>query len=92
MPGGDGNGIYDDLIDDSMLETLMILGLAATLVFLIYYRQQRQLAHRRGEREDAARAQGELPAVGGDEAQPGGLFPQPGDPAFNDWAAGGIGH
>lgn len=92
MPGGDGNVIYDEsIIDDSFLETIMILGLAATLVFLMYYRQQRQLAHRRGE--DAARAQGGL-AAGVDAVQPGagGLFPPPGDPAFNDWVAGGIGH
>lgn len=90
MPGGDGNGVYDDLIDDSMVESLLIIGLIALLVFLVWYRQQRQVAHRRVV--DAARAQqGEAP-MGAGQAEDRGMFPQPGDPAFNDWAAGGIGH
>lgn len=91
MPGGDGNGVYDDLIDDGIVESLLILGLAAVLVVLIVYRQHRQLAHRRVE--DAARAQqgavpnGAVPAEGDR-----GLFPPFGDPEFRDWAAGGVGH
>jgi SEL1 protein len=48
MPGGDVDGLYEDAIDDGILESLIIIGLAAALVVLIYYRQQHQLAHRRG--------------------------------------------
>ena len=94
MPGGDVEGLYED-IDDGILESIIIIGLAAALVFLIYYRQQHQLAHRRGE--EAARAQ-----RGGQAAQDGqdqqaqqedrGLFPQPEDPEFGQWVAGGVGH
>lgn len=81
MPGGDSDAVYEDLIDEGIIETLIILGLAAALVWLIYYRQARQLAHRRAEEA----------RIG----QPGparGLFPAPDDPAFRDWVAGGIGH
>jgi hypothetical protein len=44
MPGGDD---YYDEIDDGIVESLIIVGLAAALVFLVYYRQQRQVNHRR---------------------------------------------
>lgn len=89
MPGGDADGLYDDPLDDGILESFIIIGLAAALVFLIYYRQQHQLAHRRDE---AARGQqGDQPAQ--DQAQEDrGLFPQPGDPEFGQWVAGGVGH
>ena len=93
MPGGDADALYDDIIDDGILESFIIIGLAAALVFLIYYRQQRQLAHRRGE--DAARAQQDgQPAGDGQQPhqQDRGMFPQPGDPEFGQWVAGGIGH
>lgn len=90
MPGGDADGLYDDLIDDGILESLIIIGLAAALVFLVYYRQQHQLAHRRDE--DAARAQaGEQPIPQQPQAD-GGFFPQRDNPEFANWAAGGIGH
>lgn len=92
MPGGDADGLYDDIIEDGIVESLIIIGLAATLVFLIYYRQQQQLAHRR-----AAGAQpGDQHGAQGQEHPPQqedrGLFPQPGDPAFGQWVAGGVGH
>ncbi|KAH8649419.1 hypothetical protein BGZ60DRAFT_389799 [Tricladium varicosporioides] len=94
MPGGDSDGFYDDIIDDGILESLIIIGLAAALVFLIYYRQQHQLAHRRDQA--VAPAQGAQPAAQGQEQQnrqeDRGLFPQPGDPEFVQWAAGGVGH
>ncbi|KAF4632481.1 hypothetical protein G7Y89_g5643 [Cudoniella acicularis] len=83
IPGGDSDGFYEDIIDDGILESLIIIGLAAALVFLVYYRQQHQLRHRRGE--EAARAQGDLPAPQGQEQQrqeERGVFPQPGDPEF----------
>jgi SEL1 protein len=118
MPGGDES--YYEEVDDGMLETLIIIGLAATLAFLVYYRQQRQLQQRRvaeGGRiaqnapgAAAAPGQAAMPqptgAVapqqqqqqveqqqeqGGLEAD-GGFFPNPGDPDYAAWAAGGVGH
>ncbi len=89
MPGGDADGLYDDIIDDGIIESLIIVGLAVVLLGLIYYRQQRAQAHQRNE--GAANAN----ANGADAEQPvqgGGLFPQPGQPGFNDWVAGGVGH
>lgn len=92
MPGGDADGLYDDILDDGLLESLIIIGLAAALVFLIVYRQQRQEAHQRGEGLVApANAQQNVQPVNG-EVPNRGLFPQPGDANFNDWVAGGVGH
>lgn len=89
MPGGDADGIYEDILDDGLIESLVIVGLAAALVFLIYWRQQHQLAHRRGA--DAARVQnGDAPEQQAQEDR--GMFPQPGDPEFGQWVAGGVGH
>ena len=45
MPGGDDD--YYAELDDSILDSLIIVGLAAALAFLVYYRQQRQTNHRR---------------------------------------------
>lgn len=102
MPSGDDN--YDDF-DDGLLESLVIIGLAATLAFLVYYRQQRQLQNRRAANAaQAANAQQNAPApVGVPQpaaeagAQPAGegdrgFFPNPGDPDWNQWVAGGVGH
>jgi SEL1 protein len=101
MPGGDDN--YDDF-DDGLLESLIIIGLAATLAFLVYYRQQRQLQNRRAAQAaqaanapvPAAAAQlaaeaGARPAGPPAEAERG-FFPNPGDPDWNQWVAGGVGH
>ncbi|KAF2091011.1 HCP-like protein [Saccharata proteae CBS 121410] len=82
MPGGDGD-YYDD-IDEGIIESLVIVALTASLAFLVYYRQQRALAQReRAEREERQRHDN-----GGMEGQQ----QQQGDPAFNDWVAGGVGH
>lgn len=90
MPGGDEDGMYDDFIDDGVVETVLIMVLAAALVWLIYYRQAAQLAHRRRE-EDRLRAAGQ-PVPLAPEPGEGGFFPPPGDPAFPGWVAGGVGH
>jgi SEL1 protein len=85
-----GTGDFEDQ-DDGLLETLAIIGLTAMIVGLLYYRQIRQQIHR--EREDARQRaaqgaeQGAVPAQ-----QQAGFFPQPGDPEFANWAAGGVGH
>jgi SEL1 protein len=91
MAGGDGE-IYEDFVDDGIFESFIIIGLAAALVWLIYYRQQRQVAHRRQEEVARAQQAGQPDAVPQQLQQDGGLFPQPGDPAFPQWVAGGIGH
>lgn len=79
MTGSDGQPRGDELDEDGVIDSLIILGLAAIIVFLVYYRQQRQQqAHRQAD-ENAARPAGAAP-------------PQPGDPQFAQWGAGGVGH
>lgn len=80
------DGYYDELeldIDESFLEGLVIVTLAATLLILLYVRQQRNRQRQNG---DAAGNGGD--ANGNDR----GMFPRPGEPEFAQWVAGGIGH
>ena len=107
MPGGDGYWEGGDEIDDGVLETLLIGGLLAGLGWLIYYRQQQQRAAEQRRRAGVEGAQGQgqdqqggAAAVGVQPEQPppipgqqpdGGFFPQPGDPNWGDWVAGGVG-
>lgn len=88
MPGGQADGMYDDIIDDGILESLIIITLAGALVFLIYYRQQRQLAAHAANQQ----AGGNQQVPQGQQPQDRGFFPQPGDPEFGQWVAGGVGH
>jgi SEL1 protein len=83
MPGGDD--FYDDL-DDGILESLLIIGLAAALAVLVMYRR------RRAEERERQQQQGDNQQPPAQAQQDGGLFPPPGDPEFLGWAAGGIGH
>lgn len=79
------DGYYDDLdmdIDESILEGLIIFCLAATLLVLIYIRQQR---NRPRPNENGAN-----PGAPGNDDR--GFFPQPEEPEFRQWVAGGIGH
>lgn len=92
MPGGDADGMYDELIDDGIIESLIILTLAGALIFLIYYRQQRQLAAHGRNDVDVGGRQENQPAAQGQQPLDRGLFPQPGDPEFGQWVAGGVGH
>ena len=87
--------IYDDRIpdgegaaldDDGLIEALVIVTLVASLGILLYYRQQRQQQAQRREEEAGRQQQGAQPAQ-----QERGLFPQPGDPDFANWIAGGVG-
>ena len=83
------DGYYDDLdldIDESMLEGLLIVGLAATLLVLVYFRQQQQQRNRQNDNGNAQN--GNVNA----NANERGFFPQPGDPEFAQWVAGGVGH
>lgn len=108
VPGGDD--FYDE-IDEGIVESLVIVGLAAALAGLVYWRQQMLLRRRQAQ---AAQAQAQAQTQDGAQAEQaagdaeaaelerlqqealavddGNLFPQPGDPAWNDWVAGGIGH
>lgn len=96
MPGGD-DGYYDDDIDDDVFVTLMIGGLLAALGWLIWHRQQLQRAGEARRQGAQAAQQGvdqqqqQQPPVDEQQADRG-LFPQPGQPGFNDWIAGGVGH
>lgn len=94
MPGGDAYWEGDEY-DDGILETLLIGGLIAALGWLIYYRQRQQrAAEQRRRHGQQALDQGEpaqQPQQPGEQPN-GGFFPQPGDPAWNDWVAGGIGN
>ena len=105
MPGGDG--LYDE-IDEGILESLLIIGLAAALVFLVYYRQQRAMHHRRmreQRRQEEQQQQvpthelqgqaivGQAPPLQQGLQPEDGFFPPPGDPNdHGQWMAGGIGH
>ncbi|CZT12524.1 related to HRD3-involved in degradation of Hmg2p [Rhynchosporium agropyri] len=90
MPGGDADGMYEDMSEDGLLESIAIILLAGALIGLIYYRQMRQQNHRQQEAgQNAALPPGQQQQGQG---QDGGLFPQPEDPAFNQWVAGGVGH
>ena len=94
MPGGDGTYWEGDDLDDGLLETLLIMGLVGALGFLIYYRQQQQRAAEQRRREGVeGQADGDAGAQVNPGQQPnGGFFPQPGDPAFQAWAVGGVGN
>lgn len=102
MPGGDEDPYYDlELdIDEGLLESMIIIGLAATLVILVYYRQQRNLGrndnHNINNNNNDANAANNAPAEAEEEARARendrGLFPNPGDPEYAQWLAGGVGH
>ncbi|KAF2707259.1 HCP-like protein [Pleomassaria siparia CBS 279.74] len=96
MPGGDSDYSYDD-IDSEILESLVILSLAAALAFLLYYRNQRQR-----RQEEARRTEQQRQMANQAAAQPPpppllqqedrGVFPGPDDPEYLNWAAGAVGH
>ncbi|KAJ9132976.1 HCP-like protein [Pleurostoma richardsiae] len=100
MPGGDA-AHYGAEEDDGLLDTVIILALAMSLAFFIYYRHQREQAEnaRRRQQQEQQQQQPQPPQGvqnAAQEAAPraneGGFFPQPGDPDFAPWVAGGVGH
>ncbi|PVH98351.1 HCP-like protein [Periconia macrospinosa] len=103
MPGGDEDYDFDDL-DSEILESLIILALSGALAFLVYYRAQRQRRQEEARRQQAqaqALNQGNAGVNGGNvvagdaqqqRQQDRGVFPDPNDPDFMNWVAGGIGH
>ncbi|KAF2458269.1 hypothetical protein BDY21DRAFT_342020 [Lineolata rhizophorae] len=84
--GDDYYGDDEGIPDDSIIESLVIVALATALAALLYYRQLRQLEHRRRARD----AQEGADAEGQEEDR--GVFPRLDDPEWNNWVAGGIGH
>jgi SEL1 protein len=94
-----GDDYYDgDDIDSDILESLIILALSGALAFLLYYRAQRQRRQeeerRRQEQQQQQLNHGVPPAPQQQpqQQQDRGLFPNPNDPEFLNWVAGGIGH
>ncbi|EXJ87240.1 hypothetical protein A1O3_04199 [Capronia epimyces CBS 606.96] len=88
---------WDDF-DDGLVESLIIVALAGALALLVYARQARQRGLEQERRRQPqpnqgqghAEAQAQPPNPG--QGQDRGLFPPPGDPEFNNWAVGGVGH
>ena len=97
-PGMDDYWGGEDEIDDEVLVTLLMGGLIAALGALVWYRQQQARAAeaRRRAAEEAVggghQQQQQAPVVVEGQQPDGGFFPQPGEPGFNDWVAGGVGH
>lgn len=96
MPGGDA-AHYPGEDDDGLIDTVIIMALALSLAFFIYYRQQRERAEQeRRQREQQQQQQQGGNVAGVPPAGPAqnnhGLFPPVGDPNFNQWVAGGVGH
>jgi len=91
MPGGDSDGMYDDVLSEGfgILDYLLAMSFVGALIALIYHRQ-RVAAEVQRQREEGQQQGQQQPQ----DAQQGdrGLFPGPGDPDFNQWVAGGIGH
>jgi SEL1 protein len=83
---------YGDDIDSDILESLVILALSGALAFLLYYRAQRQ----RRQEEERRRVEEQQRQLGGNGGaaprEDRGVFPNPGDPEFLNWVAGGVGH
>ncbi|KAF4969656.1 hypothetical protein FZEAL_10194 [Fusarium zealandicum] len=79
--GALGNGEGTDE-DDGVLESLLIIGITFSLVFLLWWRQRLQQAHQQGE--DARRREQGLPPNPRPDAARDGAD-------FAGWAAGGVG-
>ncbi|KAI0160823.1 hypothetical protein GGR57DRAFT_456355 [Xylariaceae sp. FL1272] len=90
ITGSDGEPMGDEYDDelDGIFESLMILSLVGGIMFLMWYRAQRQQAHRE-QQERERRTQGVQQQYGAQ--QPRGGLPPPQDPGFAQWA-GGVGH
>lgn len=100
--GNGGDDFYEDF-DDGLLESLIIIALAGALALLVYVRAQRQRDQRERDgqagpeggqgqqQQQQQQAQGN-PQPGAAPAQDRGFMPDPGDPEYMNWVAGGIGH
>lgn len=90
MPSGDEYWEGGEELEDDVLVTLMIGGLIALLAWLIWYRQQRLRAAEQQRRDGVPQPAQPNADQAGDADR--GVFPPPGDPAWNQWVAGGVGH
>jgi SEL1 protein len=90
---------------DGVVEVGIILLLAAVLAGLVIYRRQRADRRARDGDELAAGLAEQAPLMAEEEEEEQGrdngdeepgrdrnLFPRPGEPGYQDWAVGGIGH
>ncbi|KAK8187247.1 hypothetical protein HDK77DRAFT_282636 [Phyllosticta capitalensis] len=95
LDGDRGYDDYYDELDESILETLLILGLAGALAGLVWWRNQaaeRARRNREQQQNQQQQQQQGIQGVGEGGAPEGGLFPPPDDPNFNAWVVGGVGH
>ncbi|KAH7321273.1 hypothetical protein B0I35DRAFT_477775 [Stachybotrys elegans] len=79
----DGVGDDDDFDDSGVVESILIVGIAMSLVFLLWWRQRMQQAH--ADAENARRREQGLPLRPGQENRLNG------NERFAGWAAGGVG-
>ncbi|KAK2875042.1 hypothetical protein FQN49_001821 [Arthroderma sp. PD_2] len=87
--------------DDGILESLIIIGLVATLVLLLHFRQQRATRRAAQEANNAGnqpqgqnndnQQQNQAADGAGGAGEDRGFFPPPNDPNFAAWVAGGVG-
>lgn len=77
--------LWNELVSD-LFETGAIIALAVALAVMIIYRRHRAERQRRAQ-ENGVNGQQQAQVQ-----QQNGVFPLPGDPAFMDWAVGGVGH
>ncbi|OQN96321.1 hypothetical protein B0A48_17577 [Cryoendolithus antarcticus] len=92
--GGEEFWAEGEDVDDEVLVTLLLGGLIAVLAGLVWWRQREA---RRLAAQQAALQGGQPPAEGQQQVAQGqqgdgGFFPHPGEPGWNDWVAGGVGH
>ncbi|QIW98107.1 hypothetical protein AMS68_003625 [Peltaster fructicola] len=92
MPGGDEYWNPADEYDDDLVITLIIAGLIGVLLWLFWYRQQQQRALERRRREAVQQNADGNVNIAAEQQHDRGVFPPPGDPAWNQWVAGGVGH
>lgn len=100
ITASDGEPMGDELGTDldGIFESFLILSLVASIMFLMWYRTQRQQAHRQAQ-ENAARQQQAGPGMPPPPPPPQNGAPlgqqqppPPGGPNFGQWGAGGVGH
>jgi SEL1 protein len=87
--GSDGQA-FDEEDLEGVIDSLVILFVAAAIVALVWYRNARQQAHRQAE-DNAARGR----VAGRPPAPQPGAVPQPDNPGLDPFlplGAGGIGH
>ncbi|KAG9242603.1 hypothetical protein BJ878DRAFT_464063 [Calycina marina] len=90
MPGGDADGMYDDVIFEGLgiLDYLLAMSFIFALIALIFHRR-RVAGEVERQRQEGQQGGQQQPPLQQDDR---GVFPGVGDPEFNQWVAGGVGH